>query len=60
MLLSVYEFAGVPTTHRVTGKTQNNDKVCFCEFCVPSCRKLFYSLFRGRGNKANTDMYDLY
>jgi len=24
-MLPVSEFAGVPTTHRVTGKTQNND-----------------------------------
>jgi hypothetical protein len=48
MLLPISEFAGVPITDRVTGKTQNNDKLCFCEPCVPSCRKLFYSLFRER------------
>lgn len=48
MLLPISEFAGVPITNRVTGKTQNNDQLCFCELCVPLCRKLFYSLFRGR------------
>lgn len=48
-LFPISEFAGIPTTHRVTGKAQNNDKLCFCELCVPLCRKCFYSFFRGRG-----------
>jgi hypothetical protein len=52
MLLHVSEFADVPNTYKVTGKTQNTDKLCFCELCVPLCRKLFYSLFRGRGKTA--------
>jgi len=52
MLLPLSEFAGIPTTHTVTGNTQNNDKLWFCELWVPLCRKLFYSLFRGRGKTA--------
>jgi len=49
MLLPVSEFAGVPTTHRVTGKTQNNVKLCFVSSVFHYAENISTPCFRGEG-----------
>jgi len=59
MLLPVSEFTGVPTTNRITGKTQKMINYVFVSSVFHHAENFSTPCLRGGGD-CKTDVYDLY